>query len=1032
MPVYPDHITTRRGRTLCEQLIKPAIYTDHHPLRVEVYHCPEPITYDAAVAADYRPVELGYRWGPVWSTAWFRLSGDVPTSFGDDFRLLFDTQTEALCWWDGTPYQGVELHRQDVRLPASVRAGQPLSIHVEAACNHMLGVGKHYGDFSRMGDFPVTQSGDLTFAHLARHHPAREALYHDLNLLRELVEQLPEASARRRQAAEALRQACNAVDPRDLDGTVAVARRICTASLSTPAEGGANRVPCVGHAHIDLAWLWPIRETKRKAARSFSTVLRYMDRHPDYRFIQSQPQLYEWVREDYPELFTGIQERVNEGRWEAAGAMWVEADCNIPSGESLVRQVLLGCRYFREHFGTKQTYLWLPDVFGYSAALPQILARAGITAFFTQKISWNQFNRFPHHSFNWIGIDGTPICSHFFPSDTYNASNRPDEVLRGDRQYQQSAPLPGWLQAYGFGDGGGGPTEEMIARVDRMGDCAGVPRLFHGSVQSYADRLVEAGADLPVWDGELYLERHRGTYTSHASFKRSNRAGEAAFKTLELLQVLAGADPAERRSTDRLWKDFLLNQFHDIIPGSSIEWVNREARELYGRVAKETRSLIDRAVRRLNPQEAEVSGSTDASLLIVNTRSSGRGGLAVIDDAPPTLTGDRQPTTGLDGAAPSLVWVADGEAPGVRVVRGASAPPDSGLSVDAGERVLENRYLKARLDAAGRVVSLRHKATAREMLPEGEVANQLVLYDDRPMAQEAWAVDVFYSERGATVEDDAEMTVVEEGPWRVALEFRRRLGQSSRMVQRVELALDEDWLTFNTRVEWEEDRTMLRVLHPIEVRTNYATFEIQYGHVRRPNHVNTSWDVARFESPAQRWTDLSEPGFGVTLLNDCKYGHSALGRVLGMSLLRGPREPDETADIGTHYFRYALQPHGAFDAAYATRSAEVFNEPLTAYPVSGASGDLLPELPFRLAGSHRGATVIEAIKPAEDGGGIVLRLRESRGGRGQLSIQPMDGHRVMESDLHERPLQPAPIDPGGFEIGPFEIRTFRIDRQIET
>lgn len=1026
MPVYPDHITTRRACILIDQLIKPSIYTDHYPLQVEVHQCPEPIGYDQAMAATYQPAEVGYTWGPVWSTAWFHLLGEVPHTLGESFRLLFDTRTEALCWWDGVPYQGVELHRQDVKLPDSVKAGMPVSIYVEAACNHMLGVGKNYGDFSRMGEFPITQSGHLKLAHLARHHPQRDALCQDLNLLRQLVEQLPEDSARRRQTAEALRQACNAIDPHDLDATAAQARRICSEALHTPAEGNANRVHCVGHAHIDLAWLWPIRETKRKAARSFSTVLRYMERHPEYRFIQSQPQLYEWVRNDYPALFAEIQERVKEGRWEAAGAMWVEADCNIPSGESLVRQVLLGCRYFLEHFGTDQKYLWLPDVFGYSAALPQILKRAGIDSFFTQKISWNQFNKFPHHSFNWVGIDGTAIPAHFFPSDSYNATNSPEEILRGDQQYKQSAPLPGWLQAYGYGDGGGGPSEEMIECVDRLGDCAGLPHLSHASVGSYADRLVEAAEKLPTWDGELYLERHRGTYTSHASFKRSNRKGEHAFKTLELLQVLIGATPEERQRTDQLWKDFLLNQFHDIIPGSSIEWVNREARELYQSVAEQTRSLIETTTARVQSSDDSRPGPSHKQLLAANTRSSGRGGLVELEEHLAVSHGTVQSTTTLDGEARQLVSILDDNSPGVRLASCRSAPNKSPLWVDADNGTMGNRHLKIKLDTAGRVVSLWHKATGREMLPQGELANQLILYDDRPMAQEAWAVDVFYPERAEMVCGDAEMTVAENGPWRIALEFRRPLGHASRMTQRVELAEDQDWVTFNTRVEWSEARTILRVLHPVDVRTDHATFEIQYGHVRRPNHFNTSWDVARFESPAQRWTDLSEPGFGVTLLNDCKYGHSAHGQVLGMSLLRGPREPDETSDIGTHEFKYALQPHGLFDAAHTTRSAEVFNESIYVFSSSITDQKQLPNLPFSLSGPHLAAVAIESIKPAEKGAGLIIRLRETRGGRGSLSIQTTQGNSIAETDLLEQPLHSKPASSLKLEIRPFELRTFQI------
>lgn len=662
-------------------------------------------------------------------------------------------------------------------------------------------------------------------------------------------------------------------------------------------------------------------------------------------------------------------------------------------------------------------------------AVPPILNSAGIDVFFTQKISWNQFNKFPHHSFNWVGIDGTTIQSHFFPSDTYNAESTPKELIRGDNQYKQSAQLPAWLQAYGYGDGGGGPTEEMIEFVDRLNNCAGVPHMLHASVQSFADRLVDAAEDLPTWEGELYLERHRGTYTTHASFKRCNRKGEIAFKQLELLQVRAGVVGDERQLTDKLWKEFLLNQFHDIIPGSSIEWVNREARALYESVAEQVQNLIEAMAERLLQQIAPESLTTPDALMLLNTRSHGQGGLIELEESLAGSNITTQPTRTIGGKSRVLMCVADGTSPGVDVQPCMSVPSHSELIADLDTRTLENDRIKVTLDAAGRVVSLIHKATAREMLPQGEVANQLVLYDDRPMAQEAWAVDIFYRERAEMVEDDAEVELVEDGPWRIALEFRRPLGRRSRMVQRVELARDEDWVTFNTSVDWSEERTILRALHPVDVRTDHATFEIQYGHVRRPNHFNTSWDVARFESPAQRWTDLSEPGFGVTLLNDCKYGHSALGNVLGISLLRGPRDPDETADIGTHRFRYALRPHADFDAADATRAAEVFNEPLHAWPTVLSAADQLPQTPVVLGGSHVQAVAIEAIKPAENGHGTIVRIRETRGGRGSLTMKATPGFSLTETDLLERPLQVV----GGvelselkLEIHPFEFRTFRI------
>jgi len=1021
MVSYPQHITVDRARIAIKQVIVPSVYSDHVPLQTGVYQCEEPIAYEAALEAAYQPVELGFTWGPAWSTAWFRLRGEVPNDFGEEFRLLFDTRTEALCWWDGAPYQGVELHRQDVKLPDTVRPGDALDVMIEAACNHMSGVGDKFADPMRMGEFPITRSGKLTLAHVARYHPQRAQLLHDFESLTNLVDTLPDSSPRYRQAAELLRRACTALTPTDLDRCIPEVRGLCQEALQTGAASGANVAHCVGNAHIDLAWLWPIRETKRKASRSFSTVLRYMQRHPEYRYIQSQPQLYEWVRQDYPALFTEIQERVKEGRWEAAGAMWVEADCNIPSGESLVRQIQHGVGYFEKYFDTPQRYLWLPDVFGYSAALPQILKNSGIEAFITQKISWNQFNKFPHHSFNWVGIDGTSIPSHFLPADTYIGQNTPDELDRGDRQYAQSGVLPAWLQAYGWGDGGGGPTEDSIERVARYADCEGMPRTRHSSVQSFVDKLLDASDRLPVWAGELYLELHRGTYTTQAKLKQGNRRGEVALRQVELVQSLVGATAEQRATLDQAWKDLLLNQFHDIIPGSSIAWVNREARALYDSVIERCEQLITDGLH------APIDAASPATgLMVLNTRSRGTGGLIELG-ADITIEADTQATHRPDGTPIKLAAIPDQGQPGLHVVPFERLASGTASGLKAQDLTLENEHLRVELDTAGRIVRLLDKATGREAIDAKSPANQFVLYDDRPIAWDAWDLEVYYRESGQPVDTPAEHAIVEDGPLRAAIEFKRPIGTGSHLVQRVQLDRDAGHVTFDTRVDWQEERCLLRVLHPVVVHNDHAMFEIQYGYVRRPNHFNTSWDYARFESVAHRWVDLSEPGFGVSLLNDCKYGHSCHNNVLGMSLLRSPREPDEAADVGTHTFRYALAPHGSFDAAAITCLAEALNQPLRAWPHHDTGADT-PAMPIRVTGDAADQIGIEAVKPAENGDGVIVRLRELAGGRCVVQLEADADRAVVETDLLERAMDPASADLTSNPVSftPFQLRTFRV------
>lgn len=1009
----------KRAQRLLDEVIKPQIFSDHVLLDVAVHQSTNPIPHAQAVKGEYKPVQLGFEWGPVWSTAWFRLRGQVPAAWaGREWRVLFDTDTEALCWWDGGPYQGVEFHRQDVKLPESVKPGQALEVFMEAACNHMFGLSTMAGP-EHSGTFMTRMGGKLKQAHLALFHPKRHALLVDMDMLRMVAHDLPEESPRGRQVRDGLRRACNVINPANLDACIDEALSIIHQTLNVPTGGEANTAYCVGHAHIDLGWLWPVRETKRKCSRTFSTVLRYMERHPQYRFLQSQAQAYEWVRTDYPTLFEGIKQSVARGQWEAGGAMWVEADCNLSSGEALIRQIMHGTRFWKQHFNVEQRYLWLPDVFGYSAALPQILKQSGLDAFITQKISWNQFNKFPHHTFHWVGIDGTSILSHFLPADTYNARNTPDEFLRGDRNDQQNAVAPMWLQAFGYGDGGGGPTEEMIRRVDRLANCAGLPRAQHSRVDHFVDKLLQTQEGLPRWIGELYLELHRGTYTTQARNKRYNRLCERLLQDVEQAMALSDAavPEAERAELDRLWKLLLLNQFHDIIPGSSITWVYEDSLREYAEIVASANKLIDAAAARTQSSNgkagwAALNSVTHATRAVVELpQDHGLPGGAL-----PT-----QNIRDIEGIDRTLALTAELPGPGLFKLDAAPAPG----AVKVSGLTLENEIIRVELDRTGRVISLLDKRTLREAIVPGQPANQLMIYDDRPMNWDAWDIDAFYMENGQAVETEAQMRVVEQGPIRVAIEFTRKLGQASTITQRISVTAGSPILGFESLVDWKENFKFLRVQHPVQVHSDHATYEIQFGHVRRPNHFNTSWDYARFEVCAQRWMDLSETGFGVSLLNDCKYGHSCMGNVMGMSLLRSPNFPDPVADRAVHRFTYALMPHGHFDAGEITAAAQHLNNPVRVVKAGAASNS--PAVALR--GDHAGGIVIETIKPAEDGPGWVVRLWECRGGRGSVGLMFNQPARVVEeTDLMEKVKGKVnfdgPVVPLNFT--PFQIRTIKV------
>ncbi|MDH7570868.1 MAG: glycoside hydrolase family 38 C-terminal domain-containing protein, partial [Armatimonadota bacterium] len=669
--------------------------------------------------------------------------------------------------------------------------------------------------------------------------------------------------------------------------------------------------------HIDVAWLWPLRETVRKCSRTFATALRYMQKYPEYRFGQSQPQLYAFTREHYPALYQRIKEAVQAGRWEPVGAMWVEADCNIPSGESLVRQVLHGKRFFMEEFGVETEILYLPDVFGYSAALPQILKKSRVHYFMTQKISWNQFNKFPHHTFWWEGLDGTRIFSHFLPADTYNGVFTPEELRRAERNFRDSDRASSWLYLFGYGDGGGGPTAEMLEAAKRVKDLDGVPRVEQEFARDFFRRAAAEAKDLPVWVGELYLELHRGTYTTQAHNKRMNRRCEFLLRDAEFLSAIrpGGLSGYPREALDRCWKLVLLNQFHDVIPGSSIGWVYEDSRRQYDEVARTGHSIVEDALKAL-------SASIDAAglshpVVVWNTLS--RPGREVVsypleEHAPGSVVsarGERWPVQVVEGEdGRRALFVAEVPPCGYAVydLSSAEAGGSEFDSVTVGDGYLENGVLRVEWDGRGLLTRVFDKRCGREVLAAGAAANLFQLFDDRPNNWDAWDVDVFYAETGRDLTEVAGIRIVERGPVRGAVEFCRHFGNSSiRQVMR--LSSGSARLDFVTEVEWHESNALLKVAFPVAINASRATYEIQYGHVERPTHINTSWDMARFEVVGHKWADLSEGDYGVALLNDCKYGYDVRGNVLRLSLLRAPKNPDPNADMGRHLFTYALYPH---------------------------------------------------------------------------------------------------------------------------
>ncbi len=1015
----------RRLSALRDKMYHPRVPIDDIEMRITPDREAAPA---ASAAKGYKAVALGEEWGDRWITGWFRFRFEVPEQMaGRPLAALIETGGESLSFIDCEPFQGLDPNRNDLRLADSPAGGESFEVLVESVCMNAFGA--------------YSQKPRLTRAEIATVNRTAEQFYYDVSLLVDLCSNLPEDSRRRGEIIRALDRALEAFDwrtddPAVIESTAEEARSLLEPVLKTPAAPSAGTVFATGHAHIDVAWLWPLWETRRKVGRTFSTALHYMDRYPDYSFTVSQPQLYEFCRDRFPTLYARIKAAIERGQWDPAGAMWVEADCNIPSGESLVRQLVHGRRFLKEELASDTDTLWLPDVFGYSAALPGILQHCGISYFLTTKIDWNQINTFPHDTFTWRGIDGSEVLAHFPPAQTYNGDMSAAQVLKTEREFAQKDRSPGAVYSYGFGDGGGGPTVEMIERARRMADLEGAPRVEMVGVDDFFRRVEKESSDLPLWVGELYLELHRGTYTTQARTKRDNRRSEEALFEAEMLSVaalaLGGTYPTEE--LDEAWKLLLLNQFHDVIPGSSIKEVYEDNLKHFEEIRTATGGVRTASLDHLVAQ-IDTSGPSQA-LVVTNSLSHERGGLLRLgDDARPAdrhlhdETGRPIRWQQVDGGI--LVDVPTVPPCGWRALSfiEKQAHPDPGPEIAASTDKLTNGIIEVDFDDRGEIASIVDLRNGRSVIADGEAANVFELFDDRPNNWDAWDIDRWYYDNPPAASELVSSELVESGPLRATIRQTRTVGNST-ITQDISLSIDSAAVEFRTRVDWKEDQRMLKVAFPVEIVSPEATFEVQFGCVRRPTHRNTPWDKARFEVVAQRWIDLSEPGYGVALMNDCKYGHDVLGNRMRITLLRAPASPDPTADRGSHEFAYSLMPHrGDHREAGVLQAAEELNVPLRAIVAEPSEGALgRSGSVARVTGSED--IVISAIKKADNEDLIAVRLYEAHGSRGAARLEMMAPvRRAWLSDGMEQKVEEIEVTSGGvdFDYTPFAIRTFLVE-----
>jgi len=1002
-------IEERLRRALMER-IKPAVYGETVPLRAEIWHAPgEPVPPAEALAASYAPAPIGTAWGPAWGTAWFRFSGEVPAEWTGrdttDVEAVVDLgfsggpgfSAEGLIHTtDGIPLKG--LHPRQTYAPLSLlepKNGR-VEFYVEGAANPEV-LGPRGFQPTTLGDKPAfdTQPGGTPIYRLAR---ADLAIFHaevwdlilDLEVLQGLQEQLPASEPRRREILRALSRALDVLDFADVPGTATAARAELAEVLSRPAHASAHRLSAVGHAHIDSAWLWPLRETRRKVARTVSNVATLAEEYPELVFAFSQAQQHAWVRDNYPVVWDRLKKAVAAGNIVPVGGMWVESDTNLPGGEALARQFIHGKRFFLDEYGIDTQEVWLPDSFGYTAALPQLVKLSGSRWFLTQKISWNTENKFPHHTFWWEGLDGTRVFTHFPPIDTYNSDLSGRELAHAQRNFAENGSATRSLAPFGYGDGGGGPTREFVAAAHRVADLEGSPRVtIEPPAAFFAAAESEYGAAAPVWSGELYLEIHRATYTSQAKTKQGNRRSEHLLREAELWSaaaVVAGklADyPYEE--LDRLWKIVLLHQFHDILPGSSIAWVHREAEATYAEVAADLEAIITRA------QSALVDEGTGTHEVVFNAAPHSRHGV------------------------PAL---------------GASARSGDAAAATIDGNVLDNGLLRVTVDDRGLVTSILDVEAGREVVAPGNAANLLQLHVDIPNMWDAWDVDPHYKNtvRDLTEVDSVSLDVLDG----VATAVVQRSFGDSTVTQTLRLQPGARRLDVECDMDWHESEKFLKAAFPLDVHADRWASETQFGHIFRPTHQNTSWDAAKFEIAAHRWVHAGEPGYGLAVVNDSTYGHdvSRTTRDSGgttttvrLSLIRAPRFPDPQTDQGRHVVNYAL----VVGAGIAEAVEEGYRINLPERVVAGGIASVDP-----VVAVDNDAVVVEAVKLADDrSGDVVVRLYESRGGRASATLTTtFDLTGVDEVDLLERPLSARDRSANTVPLAlrPFQILTLRLRR----
>ncbi len=1006
------------------------------------------------------PYIPGDSWGEDDENYLFRAAFTIPEEMSGEYLLLMVETTEygeidwrntgAKIYWNmsrnpqfllsvnGEPYQGLDKHHTYATITEEASAGATYQFTL---------------DGSPGSRFEINREGRVQlFLKIAVLDKEVDRLYFNLKVPLDIADRLDDEKTKK-DILHFTEKAVNMLDLRkayskDFYESVDSANAYIKNEFYNDFCGDFQAVVSgIGHTHIDVAWLWTLDVTRMKTIHSFTTVLRLMEQYPEYLFMSSQPQLYDFIKNDRPDIYEKIKDRIAEGRWEPEGGMWLEADCNLASGESFVRQLLFGTRFFKDEFDADCKVLWLPDVFGYSAALPQILRKSGIEYFMTTKIFWNEYNRFPYETFQWEGIDGSMVLSHFITAtdsrnsvrsygSTYNGRLSTAHVKGSWDNYSHKDINNDVLMAFGYGDGGGGPTREMLEEGRRLAKAVpGCPKYEMKKSRDFFEQLderVKSNPRLPKWVGELYLEYHRGTYTSVGKNKWFNRKSEFLLRDVELFAQVAASCGLAVYPQDVInanWETVLLNQFHDILPGSSVKEVYEESQEQYEGVMESLGKLLEESLVKIAYSAVE----GDDKCVVFNQLSHTRFDVAKVK-ASKTYThaadmdGSRTPGQMIteDGAV-YFMFVAKVPPMGYSVYSlVADVPDESTLLADASG--MENDFVKVGFNADMNIVSIYDKCSNRELVKAGEKANHLLAFEDKPINWDAWDINIYYNDKMWEINDVESVEVVECGPVRAGVKIRRPF-MDSVIEQTVYMYSCSPRIDFDTHIDWANDHILLKAAFPMDIHTGKATYEIQYGNVERPTHWNTSWDYARFEVCAHKWADISEPDFGVSLMNDCKYGHDIKDSVMRLTLLKSATMPSTVADFGEHDMIYSIMPHaGDFRTGGTVNAAYELNCPMHAVAVSGGMDILGNEMSF--VSVDKPNVKIEAVKKAEDSRGIIVRVYECFNQRSDVVLtmaKPIKA--ATECDLMEN--KESNLNATGniieFTIKPFEIKTFIIE-----